>query len=148
MPTPSEITAAAAQLTPATTGSLTPEAQADLLVFLRKYLYDTKKAGAYGQLDVKIAAATGRKAAQLQAVLNNVGGVGSKVAELQGELVYKTQDNINNELEFALFVMYQPISLQVMGTKSSELADAIRAEFGNNGCGGDEYQRTRCKDLR
>jgi hypothetical protein len=147
MPTPVQIDAAEALLTPATTGNLTTKAQADLLTFLRKYLYDHKKGGGYTLIAEKLAAATGRQAAQLQAVLTNVSGVGSKVASMTGEIAYSTQANIDNELEFALFVMYQPINAATMGGMPSEVASAIRAEFARTGCLGDEYQRTRCKDL-
>lgn len=150
MPTPSEITTAAGLLEPATTGNLAAAAQADLFTFLRKYLYDKKKAGAYSGMAEKLAAATGRQAAQLQAVLTNIGGVGSKVANLAGELIYSTQENIDNELEFALFVMYEPVNFVTMGTMPSAVATAIRAEFSglHGNCCGDEYQRTRCKDIR
>lgn len=148
MPTPSQIDAAEALLVPPTTGTLAVKAQIDLLSYLRKWLYDNKKAG-YTKLADKIAAATARTAAQLQAVLTNVNGVGSKVATLKGELEYSTQVNIDTELEFALFVMYEPTGQVNMGTMPSAVASAIRAEFAglHGSCCGDEYQRTHCKDL-
>ena len=149
MPTVAQITAAKAVLNPVNTGSLTAD-NADILhSFLTKYLYDHKKSGRYSGLADKISAAVGIKAAQLQAVLTNVSAAGSKVARLKGEVEYSTQETIDNELEFALFTMYAPVAYVDMGTMPSEVATAIRTEWARYGtCNyGDEYRRTRCKDL-
>lgn len=156
MPTPEQIDAAKTKLVPqpydANTSKLTSDAQADLRVFLVKFLRDTKRSGGYTQLADRLAAATGRAAAQLQAVLDNVSGVGSKVAQLTGEVVYDTQDNINSELEFALFVMYDPVPVNTLGTKESDMAAAIRDAFAcgcrgshRAGCTFDEYRLTRSR---
>lgn len=152
MPTPEQIDAAEDKLTPDANGALTAKAADDLFVFLRKFLYDTKRSAGYTGLKAKIAAATGRSAAQLQAALDNVSGVGSKVAKMVGEINFDTQENINNELEFALFVLYEPVAQQSMGTQQSDIAVSIRSMFGCI-CGGglcrcdnSEWRRTvsRC----
>jgi hypothetical protein len=151
MPTEPQIAAAKLLLDPqpydAVNSALTTENVASLHTHLRKYLYDHKKSGRYSELATKLAAARGIYAAQLRAVLTNVSAAGSKVALLKGEVEYSTQQTIDNELEFALFVLYEPIAYVSMGTKESEVAAAIRAEFARSGCYGDEYQQTRAKDF-
>lgn len=152
MPTEPQIAAAKLLLDPqpynAVTSALTTDNVASLHTHLRKYLYDHKKSGRYAELAVKLAAARGIYAAQLRAVLTNVSAAGSKVARLKGEVEYSTQETIDNELEFALFIMYEPVAYVSMGTSESEMAIAIRSEWARNGCFSDEYRRTRCKDLR
>lgn len=140
MPTPDQINAAKTALTPqpydAAASKLTGDAQATLLVFLRKYLADKKRSGGYTQLQSRLAAAVGINAAMLQAVLTNVGGAGSKVAKLTGEVEYSTQDTVDNELEFALLVMYEPVPYVALGTQESDMAMRIRGAFSRCRCGG------------
>lgn len=151
MPTVPQIIAAKTQLEPqpyADDSMLSADAVATLHIFLKKYLQEHNKTGRYGEIQEKLATAVGINAAQLQAVLNNVSEVGSKKAKLNGEVEYTTQETIDNELAFAVMVMYDPVAMATMGSKPSDIATAIRKEFTLNGCYGDEYQQTRCKDLR
>lgn len=152
MPTVPQINAAKTQLLPtpydAASSKMTDEAADILHTFLVKYLSDTHKTGRYVDLAARISAAVGIKAAQLQAVLNNVSAEGSKKATLKGELEYLTQDTIDNELKFALVTMYQPVSDVTMGSMPSNMATAIRSTFYGRSCGCDEYHTTRCKDLQ
>jgi phage-related minor tail protein len=129
MPTPTEIDTAAAALVPPTTGVLSANGQADIIVYLRKYLKDTLQTSGYTDLQAKIAAATGRNAAQLQAVLNNIKAAGSKVAALSTTVKYSTQETINNELDFALMVLYHPIARVELGTQESNAAAVIRNAY-------------------
>jgi hypothetical protein len=149
MPTPAQINAAATNDLVGTPPKMKPEAQADLLVYLRQYLVATKRTGGYTQLSTKIAAAQDRQAAQLQAVLNNIGGSnigGNKKAGLTGEVTYTTDENFRAELEFALFVMYEPVAVNTLATSESEMAQRIRNHCGcrQRGCAEcfDEYRRT------
>jgi hypothetical protein len=127
MPTPAQITTAAAKLVPATIGNLAADAQADLLVYLRQYLYQTGRSGGYPNLATKISTQTGRAAATLQAALDNIDEIGSDVAALSGNVKWVMQENVANEMEIALFTMYEPVPLTVMGTQQSDVAATIRA---------------------
>jgi hypothetical protein len=153
MPTLDQINAAKLELIPqpydGAVSVMSADNQKVLFYFLRKFLFETKQAGRYNKVPDKISAAVGIDAAFLQAVLNNVSDEGSKKAQLNGELTYLTQDTINNELQLAINAMYEPIGIATLGTKVSEAATAIRAEYGNtlplyaccHSCG---YQRCRC----
>jgi hypothetical protein len=141
MPTPEQTNAAELKLEPQpydpAASKLTANAVQDLFVHLRQFLSKTRRSGGYKQLKDKLAAAVGRSAAQLQAVLDNVSGVGSKVAQLTGEVNYSTEETKASELEFALFVLYEPVSTAAFGTRTSEMADTIRSQFcgcGRRGC--------------
>lgn len=132
MPTTPQIDAGAAVLVPqpynSSTSKMGADAQADLLAHLRKYLNATKRSGHYTQLADTINAQVGRKAAQLQAVLQNVSDEGHKVAQLKGELDYATNDTISSELEFALAVMYESSgNNNAFATSESLVAAKIRA---------------------
>jgi hypothetical protein len=153
MPTPEQTNTAQEKLEPqpydAATSKLSANAVQDLFVHLRQFLYDTRRSGGYKQLRGKLAAAVGRPAAQLQAVLDNVSGVGSKVAKLTGEVEYSTEDTKRSELEFALFVLYEPVPTTTLGTQASDMADRIRGQYSCGGCGRrgcsncfDEYRLT------
>lgn len=150
MPTVPQITAAKGQLVPTPydedSSKLSSESVATLHIFLKKYLSDHNKTGRYVDIQAKLAAAVGINAAQLQAVLNNVSAAGSKKALLKGEVEYSTQETIDNELAFAILVMYDGVASVTMGTMPSNVATAIRNEFTLGRCGGDEYQKTRCND--
>jgi hypothetical protein len=139
MPTPEQTNTAQEKLEPqpydAAVSKLTDNAVQDLFVHLRQFLYDTRRSGGYKQLQAKLAAAVGRPAAQLQAVLDNVSGVGSKVAKLTGEVEYSTEDTKRSELEFALFVLYEPVASAAYGTQASEMADRLRGQYNCGGCG-------------
>lgn len=147
MPTIPQITAAKLLLNPqpydADASKLTADAVSTLHIFLRKHVQDMKKAGRYTGIAVKLAAAVGIEAAQLQAVLTNVSNAGSKKALLKGSVEYGTQGTIDNELAFALLVMYEPTAYVGMGTMPSEMATQIRCEFHTAPCGCTEAQRTR-----
>lgn len=129
MPTPQQIVTAATGLVPPTTGSLSADDQAILFVNLRKYLYDTGRSGGYPNLESTIAAQVGIKAAVLKAVLNNLDEIGSDVAAVNSSINWNMPDNVKNELEFALFTMYEPIPATIMGSRQSDMAIAIRAAF-------------------
>jgi|SRR5882724_243686 len=126
MPTPQQITDAAAGLVPPTTGSLSTNDQAILFVNLKKYLYDTGRSGGYPNLQTKIAAQVGINAAVLKAVLTNLDEIGSDVAAINSSVNWNMPDNFKNEMEFALFTMFEPVPLTIMGTKPSDMATAIR----------------------
>lgn len=127
MPTPQQIVDAAAELVPPTTGNLSANDQTILFVNLRKYLYDTGRSGGYPNLQTAIAAQTDIKAAILKAVLNNLNEIGSDVAALSSSVNWNMPDNVKNELEYALFTMYEPIPVTIMGSKQSDMATIIRA---------------------
>ena len=149
MPTIPQIAAAKLQLTPqpyTDASTLAADDVATLHRFLLKYLAEHRMAGRYQGIQPKLAAATGIDAAFLRAILQNVSDEGSKKAKLTGELEYETQATIDNELELALYTLYLPVGSGYMGSRASDMARAIRAEFSNRpGCFGDEYQQTRCK---
>jgi hypothetical protein len=149
MPTIPQIAAAKLQLEPQPYSDASKMASDDVATlqrFLLKYLAEHKMAGRYVDIQPKLAAATGIDAAFLRAILQNVSDEGSKKAKLNGELEYETQGTIDNELELALYTIYPPMGSGSMGSRASDMAIAIRAEFsGRPGCCGDEYQQTRCK---
>ncbi len=146
MATVPQITAAKALLTPqpySDASVLTADSRTTLMTFLRKYLYDKKASGRYTGLADKLAAASGISAAHLQAILTNVSQAGSKKAQLTGELLYSTQETIDNELSLAISIMYEPIAYASMGTKESEMAARIRCQYHTQPCGCTELERTR-----
>jgi len=48
--------------------------------------------------------------------------IGSDVAAINSSVNWNMPDNFKNEMEFALFTMFEPVPLTIMGTKPSDMA--------------------------